>query len=354
MSVNYPISVSEDWSVLQAQIAQLNPDKIFVLVDENSHKDCYPILSSNLALDFITIVIQSGETNKNIDTCQKIWTALLEAEASRKSLILNLGGGVIGDMGGFCAASFKRGIPFIQIPTTLLSMVDASVGSKLGIDMLRLKNVVGLFADPQAVFVYSPFLKTLAHRELRSGFAEVIKHALIFDEDYWCQIKSIKTLSKDIAWGPIIQRSIDIKSNVVSEDPLEKGLRKILNFGHTVGHALESHYLDAPSSLLHGEAIAIGMIIETSLAKDKRMLSAPQLEEISNFICSFYSDIIRTLPALNQLSNALKQDKKNEGQGLLFSLLTNIGSCDYNVLTNLKELQSSLDWFNNHLVPKFE
>ena len=233
--------------------------KIFVIVDENTKMHCLPLLSFEGMPDYQLISIQAGEHHKNITTCNEIWEKLISADADRQSIVLNLGGGVIGDMGGFCAATFKRGIRFLQIPTTLLSQVDASVGGKLGIDFKEVKNAVGLFQNPEAVIIQPNFLQTLSYRELRSGFAEVIKHALIEDENQWKKLQNTVDL-KAIDFQELIHHSVLIKKLIVEEDPFELGIRKKLNFGHTIGHAIESFYLNSDDPLLHGEAIAWGMV----------------------------------------------------------------------------------------------
>ncbi len=348
MNTQYPISINKGWSVLIEHITSLHASKVFVLVDENTKESCLPILETNLSLDLILIEITSGEVHKTILTCQHIWDQLRIHNADRKSVLLNLGGGVIGDMGGFCAASYKRGIPFIQIPTSLLAMVDASVGGKLGIDMFGLKNMVGLFKNPSAVFIHTAFLKTLDPQELRSGFAEIIKHGLIADSTYWEIIKRIRTLENPIEWASLISRSIQIKSSIVEKDPNEQGLRKILNFGHTLGHAIESHFLGSDQHLLHGEAIAVGMLLEARLAYQKGLISMLSFDEIYEYICTLYTDTIIELPSLDRLVEALNNDKKNEQNQLAFSLLEDIGSCAYNVFVSLDELALLMEWYKGH------
>ncbi len=234
--------------------------KIQVIVDENTFKYCYPSIKPFLEKHNI-IKIKSGESQKNLETCQKIWQAMTDNELDRHSIVINLGGGVIGDMGGFCASTYKRGIDFIQIPTTLLSQVDASVGGKLGIDFQGLKNHIGVFQIPNAVLIDADFLKTLSYNELRSGFAEVIKHCLIMDGKKWDEIRRKDFEEQELE--DLIAHSVNIKQHIVEADPTEKGLRKILNFGHTLGHAIETYFLGKPKlHLLHGEAIAAGMICE--------------------------------------------------------------------------------------------
>ena len=226
--------------------------QVFILVDENTLEHCLPLLPN---FDYQIIKIESGERNKNIETCQKIWQNLLNNNADRKALLINLGGGVISDMGGFCASTYKRGIDFINIPTTLLAMVDATIGGKTGIDFGFQKNMIGLFSLAKTVLIDATFLKTLNYRQIKSGKAEMLKHGLIANEQHFTQIISSAIPNLDL-----IKASIAIKQEIVSTDPFEKGIRKSLNFGHTLGHALEAYYLANNLDILHGEAIAQGMI----------------------------------------------------------------------------------------------
>ncbi|MEQ8926380.1 MAG: 3-dehydroquinate synthase family protein, partial [Fulvivirga sp.] len=260
-------------------VATLPSSKVAVLVDENTHEHCLPHLGIK---DFVLIRINSGEVHKNLATCQFIWETLTDHGFDRQGLLLNLGGGVIGDMGGFCASTYKRGIRFVNIPTTLLAQVDASVGGKLGIDFNRFKNHIGIFAEPEAVIIDPFFLETLPANELRSGFAEVIKHHLIRDLDGWKQLSQSKM--ETLNWLEVIKHSVEIKNDIVIKDPKESGVRKILNFGHTIGHALESHYLNSDEPLLHGEAIALGMICESHISYQKNMISKEMLKEITGCI----------------------------------------------------------------------
>ena len=292
-----------------------NYSKLFILVDENSLKFCYPQLVEKIALfkNAEIIEIESGEENKRIEICVQIWSTLSEYSADRKSLLVNLGGGVIGDMGGFIASTFKRGIDYINIPTTLLSQVDASVGGKVGIDLHHLKNQIGLFSNPVAVFVNPAFLNTLNKRQLLSGFAEVIKHALIADAIYWKKVMSAD-FTNPLSVDKLVQSSIQIKNTIVREDPCEKGIRRILNFGHTVGHAIETLSLEKGNQkqLLHGEAIAIGMICESYLSHKINKLKAEELAQITQFIINRYKSVKIDTKEMSRLIELMKQDKKNE------------------------------------------
>lgn len=328
---------------LRAYLSEQQTRQIAVLVDENTKAQCLPIIKELLPKHLL-IEIPSGEINKNVSTCTFIWSKLTEANFNRHALFINLGGGVIGDMGGFCASTYKRGIDFINIPTTLLAAVDANVGGKLGIDFDGFKNHIGLFRDPKAVFVDPVFLNTLPKEELRSGFAEVIKHGLIADAKYFQALKNNGLAQND--WRSIIEHSIVIKEAVVKEDPEEKGLRKVLNFGHTIGHAIESHYLDTPQQLLHGEAIAIGMVCEAYLSKKLLNLSEEDLNKISDFILKIYPDLSIEKSDFTSFISLMHQDKKNSNGMLNHSLLYEIGVATPDIIVDEKQVLDALYFFH--------
>lgn len=320
---------------------------VFLLVDENTEQHCLPLIQEVMP-EYWLVKIKSGEEEKHIGTCSQIWQSMTEARLDRKALMINLGGGVIGDMGGFCAGTYKRGIAFINIPTTLLSQVDASVGGKLGIDFNGYKNHIGLFREPDHVFISPEFLSTLPPRELKSGFAEVIKHAYIRDADYLSQLKAAPI--GDQPWLQRIEHSISIKSEVVAKDPTEQGLRKILNFGHTVGHAVETTFLPTAQKLLHGEAIAVGMICELYLSGKLLKLHQDEVDRECRYLARLYdcASIHRShFEAIVQ--NAL-QDKKNEGGIVKMSLLKRLGECTYDIPVSAADILDSLYYFNT-LVP---
>lgn len=323
--------------------------KVFVFVDRNTAEFCLPFFQEMLDdfTGFDLIETDPGEENKNIDFCIGIWKTLLDFEADRKCLMINLGGGVITDMGGFIASTYKRGIDFINIPTTLLSQVDASVGGKTGIDIDNVKNMVGTFALPQAVFIETSFLKTLPERELLSGFAEMIKHGLIVDKEYYNQLKAADYKKIE----PIaVHRSVEIKNEVVTEDPQEKGRRKILNFGHTIGHAVESYSLiNDKAPLTHGEAIAIGMVCEAYLSSTNNTLTKEELEDITKYMLSLYPAYELKAKSFKDLLNFMQSDKKNEHGQILFSLLNKIGACEYNCIVTEKDILESLSYYNNQV-----
>jgi 3-dehydroquinate synthase len=314
----------------------LNPSlysKIFILVDENTSQYCLPHLLNHLAteMEIEIIELEVGEIHKNIATCTEVWGALSELGADRKSIMINLGGGVISDLGGFVACTFKRGIDFINIPTTLLSMVDASIGGKNGVDLGNLKNQIGIIREPKAVLVDTQFLSTLPQNEMRSGLAEMLKHGLIFDKKYWDKFKNLKDLhTTDL--NQLIHQSIQIKNTIVCEDLTENGVRKSLNFGHTLGHAIESYFLENESktTLLHGEAIAVGMILESYISREKNLLTNNEYQEIKYIINDIFERIEFSQVDIDKIIELLIFDKKNEFGKVQFALLDGIGKIKIN------------------------
>lgn len=307
--------------------------KIFIIVDSETAQYCLPDFLANLATEVPIEIIEfdAGESFKTIETCVEIWHALTELGADRKSIILNVGGGVVTDLGGFVACTYKRGIDFINVPTTLLAMVDASVGGKNGVDLGSLKNQVGVIQNPKAVLVDTHFLETLPQTQMRSGLAEMLKHGLIQDKNYWEQFKDLSSLDTDDL-NNLIHQSVAIKNNVVAQDPTEKGIRKALNFGHTLGHAIESYFLesDDKTTLLHGEAIAVGMILEAFLSLEKGFINTAAYQEIKAVISDIYPAVVFTENDINAILNLLIHDKKNEFGSVRFVLLNGIGDVKIN------------------------
>jgi 3-dehydroquinate synthase len=343
---DYQIVVGDFWVSFADFLTKKNYSKIIVLVDENTEGSCFERFRPSFPADIAAIIrVPSGEINKTIETCQHIWRALFTAQADRNSVLICVGGGVIGDMGGFAASTFKRGIDFIQMPTTLLSQVDSSIGGKLGIDFQEVKNSIGVFANPKAVFISSEFLTTLSPREVRSGFGEIIKHALIADAKQWKALSKIKDLTT-VDWTKIIVPSLKIKQHIIKIDPFEKGLRKALNFGHTIGHAVESMALATKNPLTHGEAIAIGMICEAYLSKILKGLSDAELNEICSFILKIYGKYDIEQFDFQQLIALMRQDKKNDSASKInFSLLPKIGSVEVNCIAIEKEIEAALSFY---------
>jgi 3-dehydroquinate synthase len=318
--------------------------KLFVIADNNTKKHCYPLLKAVLPKHSL-ITVPGGESYKTLATCEKIWEAMTREELDRHALVINVGGGVIGDMGGFCAAVYKRGIDFIQVPTTLLSQVDASVGGKLGIDFQGFKNHLGVFNIPKSVLIDPVFLKTLPERELRSGFAEVIKHCLIADVAKWEEVRQKDFEQQN--WEDLISHSVKIKQQVVDQDPTEKGLRKILNFGHTLGHAVETCFLakGPKKRLFHGEAIAIGMIMESYLSFQRRMIDQRTLGDIEEFIFATYGKVSIEAADIEPIIALTRQDKKNKGKEVRFSLLTGAGQCTFDIAVSASEMRQSIAYY---------
>ncbi|MEN0050765.1 MAG: 3-dehydroquinate synthase [Bacteroidota bacterium] len=343
---DYSIFIGEVWNEWHKFLKQNTYSKILVLTDENTHQYCFPLLQENTPKkELFPIKITSGEQNKGLRTCEQVWAAMLDANVDRKALMVNLGGGVIGDMGGFCASTYKRGIDFVQFPTTLLSQVDASIGGKLGIDFNNIKNSIGVFRNPQAVFILPQFFDTLPKREIRSGFAEIIKHSLIADDTEWDKLKEIKDL-KQVQWIDFLYDSLLIKKRVVEIDPFEQGLRKALNFGHTIGHAVESYFLSTKAPLLHGEAIAIGMICESYLSHKKIDLSKETLHEITDFLLQIYGHQPIPEAEFPNLIDMMRKDKKNENNQINFSLIQPIGKIHINQTAKVSLIEESIVFYN--------
>jgi 3-dehydroquinate synthase len=339
-SIIFSGSIAQD---LERFLTNKKFSKLGVIADSNSFSACYPLIAEALP-EHSYYSFEAGEINKNIDTCAKIWQWMTDQGFDRKALIINLGGGVTGDMGGFCASTYKRGVRFINIPTSLLSQVDASVGGKLGIDFNGFKNHIGVFNVPEAVIISTAFLSTLPLPELRSGYAEVIKHGLIRNANYFESLKMQDWENQN--WKDIIEKSVSIKREVVEKDPKEDGLRKILNFGHTVGHAVESFYLDTDRHLLHGEAIAVGMIAEAYLSKKLCGLPTSELNTITEFLHFVFDKIEIPAEDLGNITQLCFQDKKNEGKVINCSLLRRIGACDYNIPVSSEDIIESLNFYN--------
>jgi 3-dehydroquinate synthase len=333
-SSDYIIFFNENaYADLNLHLQEKCYSKIFILVDENTNEFCLPLFLPNLSTDSTLEIIEleSGEINKNIQTCSEVWSILADFGADRKSVILNLGGGVITDLGGFVASTFKRGIDFINIPTTLLGMVDASVGGKNGVDLGSLKNQIGTITNPKMVVIDTQFLATLPQNQMRSGFAEMLKHGLIADKEYWNQFLDLALIDR-IELDALIHKAIRIKNEIVQQDPTELGIRKALNFGHTLGHAIESYFLENEdkTTLLHGEAIAVGMILESFISREKKLISVEDYFQIKNTLKSLFGTVEILENDLTPICDLLIHDKKNEYGKVQFALLDGIGAVKIN------------------------
>jgi 3-dehydroquinate synthase len=331
---------------LQAFISNNYPThNIVVLVDDNTFELCLPVLAgySEAIANAEVIEIPSGEANKTLANVAHIWDSLTGLGTDRNTLLINLGGGMVSDMGGFAASTFKRGIPYINVPTSLLAMVDASVGGKTGFDFNSIKNQIGLFSNPKAVFIEPEFLKTLPERELLSGYAEMLKHALIADATLWEELKTAApTHIKDIAL--FIPHSIAIKNSFVAKDPLDNVERRALNYGHTFGHAIEGYFIGSANELLHGEAIAIGMVCEGFVAVEKGLISPTVLKEIEECIAVHFSFASLDQYDEEAILALMEQDKKNSNGNINMVLLTGIGSCQIDVPVSDVEIKRALHY----------
>ncbi|AUC81337.1 3-dehydroquinate synthase [Lacinutrix sp. Bg11-31] len=319
---------SEGYKALNQHLKASNYSKVFILCDTNTNIDCVPFFLANIDTDiaYDILEIDPGEESKNLDICLGLWEALSEYGADRKSLIINIGGGVVTDLGGFVASTFKRGIDFINIPTSLLAMVDASIGGKTGIDLGTLKNQIGVINTPELIIIDTSYLETLPQLEMRSGLAEMLKHGLIYDEKYWNKLKDLSQSTIDDL-DNLIYESIIIKKTIVEQDPTEQGLRKTLNYGHTLGHAIESYYMDndGKERLLHGEAVAIGIILANYLSVKYCGFSEEKSNSIKSVIKAVYGHVEINEADYSPIIELLKYDKKNEHGNINFVLLEAIG-----------------------------
>jgi 3-dehydroquinate synthase len=343
---HYEILLGENAiSQLSAFLKNHSYSKLFVLMDENTYKKCYPplLLATAELSDAELMVIDPGEENKSIEVATQLWRSLNEHEADRHSLLINLGGGIITDLGGFVASCFKRGMDFINIPTSLLAMVDASVGGKTGLNLDHFKNQIGLFSTPKQIIIDPLFLETLPQNQLLSAYAEMLKHGLIADKKYWDDLCKVTQLNPSQLQA-FIENSIQIKKRVVEEDPTEKGLRKILNFGHSIGHAIESYYLTTENEFTHGESVALGMLAETYLSVKILNLDSSELEQIERLIRQHYSFTPIREDHLEEISALIMHDKKKEGNRLNFSLLKKIGQAEIDIQVTPNEILNALKY----------
>lgn len=333
---------------LSEAVADCRPDKTFVLMDEVTERLCRPLLDGCEAVDGAApVVIGATDTNKTLETVTEVWKALQQGGATRRSLLINLGGGMVTDLGGFAASTFKRGINFINIPTTLLAMVDASVGGKTGFNFGGLKNEIGVFNNAACVIIDTDFLKTMDGHNICSGYAEMLKHGLINTREMWAQLVSFDLARPDLtALQQMVADSVAVKERIVLEDPTEKGIRKALNLGHTAGHAFEALSLKR-TPILHGYAVAYGLLAELYLSHVKTGFPLDTLRQTAAFITEYYGKPEISCADYPALIELMKHDKKNTGTGINFTLLGDIGDIRINQTATPKEIEEALDFVMN-------
>lgn len=328
-------------------ISECEHDRIFVLTDETTQQLCWPKIKNFKALkNSPPIIIKATDTHKNLDTLSQVWQALSNGGATRHSLMINLGGGMVTDLGGFAASTFKRGIDFINIPTTLLAMVDASVGGKTGINFGGLKNEIGVFSDSRFVIINTQFLDTLDHDNICSGYAEMLKHGLISDERTWAELVTFDLDTPDLSQlQRMVAESIKVKERIVETDPHEHGIRKALNLGHTMGHAFESFAMRRGTPILHGYAVAYGLISELYMSARKTAFPTDRMHQTVRFIRENYGTFNITCDDYPTLIELMHHDKKNTSGIINFTLLGNVGDIRINQTANEEEIKEALDFF---------
>ena len=341
------VVISENLTeTLATAIAECEHDRTFILVDETTERCCLPIVSD---MDCVrgaqTIIIGATDTNKTLESLSHVWEALGEGGATRHSLLINIGGGMVTDLGGFAASTFKRGINYINIPTTLLAMVDASVGGKTGINFRGLKNEVGVFSNASTVILDTIFLKTLDAENIRSGYAEMLKHGLISNEQMWAELVTFELENPDFSkLSRMLADSVAVKQRIVTEDPLELGIRKALNLGHTAGHAFESFALKQ-EPILHGYAVAYGLICELFLSTIKTDFPSDKMHQTVSFIKEHYGKMTITCDDYPTLLELMTHDKKNVAGTINFTLLGGIGDIRINQTATKEEIYEALDFY---------
>lgn len=345
MSQRVIISTNLESEIAEA-LAECEHDKIFVLTDETTLVKCWPVVKNYFSLkDAKVITIGATDMHKDLDTMVHVWKSLGEGGASRHSCLINLGGGMVTDLGGFAAATFKRGINFINIPTTLLSMVDASVGGKTGINFGGLKNEIGVFCDSKFVILSTQFLQTLDAENICSGYAEMLKHGLISDERMWAELVSFDLAQPDLKQlQRMVGESVAVKERIVAQDPHEHDIRKALNLGHTFGHAFESWALKR-KPVLHGYAVAYGLIPELWLSVVKTGFPTEKMRQTVNFIKENYGSLPITCDDYDELIELMRHDKKNQDGVINFTLLGGIGDIRINQSATIDEIKEAFDFF---------
>ena len=351
-SNNYIIEIGSiiDSSLNELLLKTYKNSKVVIIVDENTHDYCleYLLTSFESLKEAEVMLLPVGEENKVMEVCFQVWQALTEYQVGRKDLIINLGGGVVTDMGGFIASIYKRGVDFIHIPTSLLGMVDASIGGKAGIDLGPYKNQLGVFSHPKKIYIDTIFLGTLPEEELLNGYAEMLKHALIFDKGQWDKLKNIKSID-ELNNEKIILDSVKVKFDIVERDPLEKNERKKLNLGHTIGHAIEGFFIET-TPIAHGHAVAIGMLAESFISMKQKHLSSEDYYDIELLLTNKFQMINFDEEAIKEIIQIAKNDKKNESGKIFCALLNRIGNCSIDNEIQENEIADALFYLNKFAI----
>lgn len=335
---------------LSEAIGKVAHDKLFVLTDTTTRELCWPVVQNFAVMQEVQIItIPPTDEAKTLETLATVWTSLQEGGATRHSLLINLGGGMVTDLGGFAASTFKRGLAYINIPTTLLSQVDASVGGKTGINFGGLKNEIGVFNCAQSVILSSTFLRTLDYDNLLSGYAEMLKHALLSTTENWAELMNFNIASPDYdTLQSLVAKSVAIKERIVAEDPTEKGLRKALNLGHTAGHAIESLAMQEGRTILHGYAVAWGLMMELYLSARKCGFPSKKMHQMEAYIKEHYGKFLYECKHYDILHNFMAHDKKNQGGKINFTLLGDIGDIRINQTATAEEIEEMLDYYREN------
>ena len=345
------VIISDDLqTTLTAAAGEVKHDRLFVLCDETTQVACWPVVSGYDCMSQASLItIPAGDEHKNLQSLSHVWSELQRMGATRHSLMVNLGGGMVTDLGGFAASTFKRGMAYINIPTTLLSMVDASVGGKTGINFGGLKNEVGVFNKARSVILDTVFLQTMDAENMLSGYAEMLKHGLIANESAWTELMGVeptelKSIEALRAFTPLITESVQVKQRIVTEDPTEQGLRKALNLGHTAGHAFESWALRR-QPVLHGFAVAWGLVVELYLCCAKTGFPVDKMRQTVQFVNEHYGRLGITCDDYDELLELMHHDKKNTGAAINFTLLGGIGDIRINQTATEEEIKEALDFY---------
>ena len=335
---------------LAEAVGKVEHDRLFVLTDTTTKQLCWPVVQNYAVMkDAIMITIQPTDEAKTLETLATVWTSLQKGGATRHSLMINLGGGMVTDLGGFAASTFKRGMAYINIPTTLLSQVDASVGGKTGINFGGLKNEIGVFNCANSVILSSTFLRTLDTENMLSGYAEMLKHGLLSSKENWAELLTFDITAPDYATlQNLVAKSVAIKEEIVNEDPTEKGIRKALNLGHTAGHAIESLALKEGRTILHGYAVAWGLLMELYLSARKCGFPAKEMHQMEAYIKEHYGKFLYECKHYETLCNFMSHDKKNQGGNINFTLLGGIGDIRINQTASQDEIEEMLDYYREN------